>query len=208
MYRTGDSPDGAVLVVADAFSPMLSELASTDEHDEDGPVSSTSFLYQNILPWEEGSFGVIVGNPPWDEPPREKRPKPKSGPNVISCRLETEAPLSYLCGEHFLLLSPGGTAALLVAATAFHNVRSKSREFRQRWLDSVKSGFSSQLFCCPMGFLYERGSAILSSHFPTFIWRGPASPRSPTPVSNGSAIQSAGRHAFHGVCLYGETLGQ
>lgn len=112
----------SVLRVADAFddsSPMLSAAPSTTEATQHG-------------------YGVIIGNPPWGEPPRS--------PATLADRWARDSQrtvgdrnLSQLFLWRALsMLSPDGVAALLVNATAFHNTRETSRRFRQEFLSSVQ----------------------------------------------------------------------
>lgn len=85
----------------------------------------------------EGSFDVVVGNPPWDEPRGSTQEK-----LIDSWTREREVPVGNRSpSESFLwltlsLLKKDGVASLLVAAPAFHNVR--SQKFRQAWLGQVR----------------------------------------------------------------------
>ena len=67
IYRTGDPPNEAVLVVADAFSPFCDETLPTIATEYAKGVRGR--LEQNsFLPWDGQSFDLAIGNPPWDEP--------------------------------------------------------------------------------------------------------------------------------------------
>ena len=101
IYRHGSPPEQAVLVVADAFNPFLSETLHLPEL---GPRSSGEQLVASpTLPWSQGAFDLIVGNPPWDEPsgipPTTAELWAVKGTICLSA---IEANLSYLCGEHLL----------------------------------------------------------------------------------------------------------
>jgi hypothetical protein len=136
VYRTGDPPERAILVVADAFSPMVSESGTSGPSDGQGVAHSSDPLYQHTLPWSEGSFGVIVGNPPWDEPPAGEASTADIWARSNELPVGDRSPSQLFMWRTLSLLNPDGTAALLVSATTFHNVRSK--EFRRRWLDAVE----------------------------------------------------------------------
>jgi hypothetical protein len=130
VYRTGDEADKAVLVVADAFSPTLSE--------SNGSATSQDPIRQVVLPWPEHSFGVIVGNPPWDEPRGGKPSQAEIWAKRNNRPVGDRSPSQLFMWRTLSLLHPNGTAALLVAAMAFHNVRPTSKDFRQRWLKEIR----------------------------------------------------------------------
>lgn len=138
VYRTGDPSDSAVLVVADAFSPTLTENKDSDKQDQGGAAEPSDSIYQNVLPWPEGTFGVIIGNPPWDEPSAGKASRADIWAKDNKLPVGDRSPSQLFMWRTLSLLRPGGTAALLVAATVFHNVRPTSREFRRRWLDQIE----------------------------------------------------------------------
>ncbi|MGW3346603.1 HsdM family class I SAM-dependent methyltransferase [Nonomuraea rubra] len=134
VHRKGDRSSHAVLVVADAFTPMLSETIDSDRRDSDSVQRSESF---ETLPWPEHSFGVVVGNPPWDEPRGGKANMGDSWAKKNKFPVGDRSPSQLFMWRALSLLRPGGTAALLVAAMAFHNTRHTSKEFRRQWLDAV-----------------------------------------------------------------------
>lgn len=110
--RTGD-----VLYVGDAFDPMTVGTSRANG--------------------VEGSFDVVVGNPPWDEPKGAEQEK-----LIDSWTRERKVPVGNRSpSESFLwltlsLLKPDGVASVLVAAPSFHNVR--SQKFRDEWLRHVR----------------------------------------------------------------------
>ena len=114
--------DGTVLVTADAFAP------TSDEEGEEGATS---------LPWATGAFDVVLGNPPWSQPPRDRR--------LLSDKWASERALPVgerNLSQSFLWLSlsflkPGGVSALLVSANAIHNSRGTTAKFRSRWLQEA-----------------------------------------------------------------------
>jgi hypothetical protein len=126
IYRQGgQGVEPRVLVQADAFLSFSSESGS-----QRTPRTDT-------LPWPEGAFDVVIGNPPWDEPRSAAR---RLGDNWAR---QNQLPVGDRNTSQLFLwralsfVSERGTSALLVSATAFHNSRSTSREFRARWLAEV-----------------------------------------------------------------------
>lgn len=115
--------EATVLVISDAFNETTTEAA--------GKLSNL-----DAIPWSNESFDVVVGNPPWTEP---KLPHNRS----LADKWARDRGLAVgdrSLSQLFLwralsLLREGGTASLLVAATTFHNIRSK--RFRQQWLQRV-----------------------------------------------------------------------
>ena len=115
---------GGILRVADAFSSEIGIYPLT---------------WRGSTPSLEGirsePFGLLIGNPPWDEP--------RGGPRSLAetWAIENDAPVGdrspsqLFLWRSLSLVGDKGTAALLVASTAFHNVR--SRLFREKWLNEV-----------------------------------------------------------------------
>jgi len=110
-----------VLRVTDAFDDSVTSQgdASTDESAPSG-------------------YDVLIGNPPWGEP--------RGGSVTLADRWSRDH--RHTVGDRNLsqlflwraltMLRPGGVAALLVNATAFHNTRETSQRFRREFLDSVQ----------------------------------------------------------------------
>ena len=119
IYRPDVSSDAAVLVAADAFDPTTDEMSGETTEG---------------LPWASRVFDVVVGNPPWSEPPGSATRL--SDEWVRQNRLPVGDRNSSQCflWRSLTLLRSGGVAALLVGATALHNSRSTSRRFRSLWL--------------------------------------------------------------------------
>jgi hypothetical protein len=138
VYRTGDPPDKAVLVVADAFSPTILKDKDSGGTVQRGSAVVSDPVRQSVLPWPEGTFGVVVGNPPWDEPRAGKASRADIWAKRNNLPVGDRSPSQLFMWRTLSLLRPGGTSALLVAATAFHNVRHTSREFRRRWLADIE----------------------------------------------------------------------
>lgn len=121
--RANRDGEASVLVVSDAFNETSTEAA--------GMLSDAE-----AIPWTNGSFDVVLGNPPWTEPRSSRR-------TSIPDRWAKER--GYPVGDRSLsqlflwraltLLREGGTAGLLVGATAFHN--SRSADFRRAWSQQV-----------------------------------------------------------------------
>jgi len=119
-----DGPAGnGVLVTADAFSP-----ASDEPHDEG----------EATLPWAARAFDIVVGNPPWDEPKGSEAQLADQWVHKNRLPVGDRSPSQQFLWRSFGFLKQGGVAALLVKATAFHNSRSTSREFRSCWLQAAE----------------------------------------------------------------------
>lgn len=121
--RLIDADASPVLQVADAFDSDIKGRADTRARDTlAGPAG----------------YDVIIGNPPWGEPRR--------GSSTVADRWALEHKLSVgdrnpsqlFLWRSLSLLKPGGVAALLVNATAFHNTRETSQQFRKQFLSSVQ----------------------------------------------------------------------
>jgi hypothetical protein len=134
IYRASEEPHNPVLVVADAFSPYLPDtlefpgLALSANDDRQLPQAT-------ILPWSEGSFDVVIGNPPWDEPRRTPPTVAERWARSADLAVGDRSKSQLFMWRALTMVKPTGIVALLVAATPFHNVRSK--KFRAQWLSSV-----------------------------------------------------------------------
>lgn len=121
-----------VLRVTDAFA--VAPDASTGSHSTTASPPAGGTTDQ---PTTSG-YDVIIGNPPWDEP--------RGGPATLADRWAQENKVAVgdrnqsqlFLWRSLSLLKPGGVAALLVAATAFHNTRPTSRQFRIQFLRNVR----------------------------------------------------------------------
>jgi hypothetical protein len=117
------SPDDRrVLVVSDAFAPTLGE-----EERNETPG----------LPWANGTFDVIVGNPPWTEPKAGDRGLPDEWAKRRKLEIGDRNRSQLFLWRALDLLNEQGIGAMLVAASAFVNKRSTSRAFRRAWLGRV-----------------------------------------------------------------------
>lgn len=123
IHRPDVAGSAPVLVAADAFSPTRDE-----QHDGDTPR----------LPWADDSFDVVVGNPPWSEPKSSDVRMGDEWARKRGFAVGDRNPSQQFLWRALTLLKPGGVAAMLVAATAFHNSRSTSRRFRSQWLRAAE----------------------------------------------------------------------
>ena len=78
---------------------------------------------------------MVIGNPPWDEPRGGPRTAAETWAEQNNYPVGDRSPSQLFLWRALSYLGHEGTAALLVAATAFHNAR--SRAFRSAWLRQV-----------------------------------------------------------------------
>ena len=125
--RLIDGPDNTasegVLVIADAFASM------SHEERSNGDVNP---------PWRGRFFDVIVGNPPWSVPKKGEARRGDKWAHDLGFAVGDRSPSQEFLWLSLMLLRPRGVAAMLVNATAFHNWRETSRQFRSEWLRSVE----------------------------------------------------------------------
>lgn len=133
IYRNGHGRAEAVLVEADAFSPFQSETL-VGQFPDGGELQANSNRV-DVLPWSAESFDIIIGNPPWDEPKSVPANLAEKWAEENNLAVGDRSPSQLFLWRALSYLKPHGTAALLVAATAFHNIR--SRNFRRQWLQNV-----------------------------------------------------------------------
>jgi N-6 DNA Methylase len=128
---TGD-PTAAVLAVSDAFS------SSTELSQElfDAPTKG-----RPSLPWSDGYFDVVIGNPPWDEPSgKASKTFAEIWASSKGLPIGDRSPSQLFLWRTLSLLRPGGLCGLLVAGSVVYNSRSTSQEFRRAWLSQVSLG--------------------------------------------------------------------
>jgi hypothetical protein len=131
IYRgSGERP---VLVEADAFSPFIGE--SLDEHVEVAGADVNNQRPLASLPWPAQSFDIVVGNPPWDEPEDVPKAVAELWADREGRAVGDRSPSQLFMWRALTFIKPGGKAALLIAATALHN--SRSRDFRRQWLGHI-----------------------------------------------------------------------
>lgn len=123
IHRSDVAVARAVLFPADAFSPTSDELS--------GESASG-------LPWDRGSFDVVVGNPPWSQPRGSKVQLGDEWARTNNLPVGDRSPSQQFLWRSLGFLKPDGVAGLLVNAKAFYNSRSTSRRFRSRWLQEVE----------------------------------------------------------------------
>jgi hypothetical protein len=133
IYRGSENHTDAVLVIADAFSPFQSETVAGELERE--PSAAPTPDRTDMLPWPAASFDVVIGNPPWDEPRAVPWIWAEIWAKQNNFPVGDRSPSQLFLWRALSYLQAGGTAALLVAATAFHNIR--SRNFRRQWLRNV-----------------------------------------------------------------------
>jgi hypothetical protein len=113
-----------VLVAADAFCATQTEKQERVAAEPDA----------DILPWPSHAFDVVIGNPPWTEP-HERPALPDRWAAQAALAVGDRNRSQLFLWRALNLLTPHGCAALLVAAPALHNHR--SRVFRRQWLQAV-----------------------------------------------------------------------
>ena len=112
-----------VLFPADAFFP------TRDEMSDESTAS---------LPWDSGSFDVVVGNPPWSQPRGSRKRLGDKWAQTNGFPVGDRSPSHQFLWRSLRFLKPDGTAGLLVNSKAFYNSRITSRRFRSRWLQEVE----------------------------------------------------------------------
>jgi hypothetical protein len=120
IQRPGDDAQASPLVVADAFAESRDRRRARTRSP------------QATLPWEEKSFDVIVGNPPWTEPEVASDRLPDAWAQRRELPVGNRSRSQLFLWRALSLLKEDGTGALLVAATTFLTAR--SRDFRHDWL--------------------------------------------------------------------------
>lgn len=133
IYRPGAKDGSSVLIVADAFTPF--RLETLGRHIVDQARADTSKTSVDVLPWHAQEFDIVVGNPPWDEPRGGKQTPAERWAGENDLPIGDRSPSQLFLWRALSFLRPQGRAALLVAATALHNAR--SRDFRRAWLRRV-----------------------------------------------------------------------
>jgi hypothetical protein len=124
LIRRKGEPTPGPLVVSDAFAATRPE--------EGGQATGS----EAEIPWPEKSFDVIVGNPPWTEPPRGGGRVPDEWAQQRALPVGNRNRSQLFLWRALSLLKDDGTGALLVSATAFMTARSK--DFRDRWLGQAR----------------------------------------------------------------------
>ena len=121
IHRPDLADSGVVLFNADAFAP------TSDEPNQEGAMS---------VPWASGSFDVVVGNPPWNNPPGSGIRLSDQWIHRKRLPVGDRNPSQQFLWRSLSLLSPDGVAGLIVSATAIHNARGV--DFRAMWLREVE----------------------------------------------------------------------
>jgi hypothetical protein len=137
-----------VLFRANSFSLMNSEREYIKQKlDESTQITkSVEFkkLYDSpeILPFDQNSFDVIVGNPPWGYLKKgEGTPELRTAQEQVLrwCRVfdwsigDQELSQAFI-GRTLNFLKQDGECGLLVSEGVFHKQKGRSHDFRKRWL--------------------------------------------------------------------------
>ena len=117
-------------MVADAFSPFRGDPPSSEVVDARGPAPG--------LPWPKHAFDIVVGNPPWTEPPRGAKSLAERWAAANKLSVGDRNPSQLFLWRALDLLADDGVAALLVSAKAMFNTRTTSKAFREQWLLSAR----------------------------------------------------------------------
>jgi hypothetical protein len=111
--------ESAILVVGDAFDFTAAEY---EEH-------SGELVPSVQLRWERQSFDVVVGNPPWTEPPGSRTSQEDYWVRSSGLPVGDRSPSQAFIWRALSLLRHGGVAGLLVSGGIIAN--SRSQGFRQ-----------------------------------------------------------------------------
>lgn len=123
----GDGDAGRpVLIIGDAFSFSADEVA--EYLKEETSVAG--------LPWKRHSFDVVVGNPPWTEPPGSRAAQEDLWVKTTGWPVGDRSPSQAFIWRAFSMLREGGVAGLLVSAGVIANAR--SRNFREVFLERIR----------------------------------------------------------------------
>jgi len=130
IHRAGlDGDSASPLVVADAFSPFRGDPPSS-QADARGPAPA--------LPWPRHAFDIVVGNPPWTEPPVGAESLAEQWASTGGMSVGDRNPSQLFMWRALDLLSESGVASLLVSAKAIFNTRTTSEAFREQWLERAR----------------------------------------------------------------------
>ena len=113
----------AMLVAGNAFDFTPDE---AKEYLDDGAL-------QTVLRWERRSFDVVIGNPPWTEPPGSTITQEDAWVRASGRPVGDRSPSQAFIWRALTLLRDGGVAGLLVSGGIIANRRSEM--FRQILLE-------------------------------------------------------------------------
>lgn len=128
LIRRPGLDDAAPLIVGDAFSPSAADRAAPKPAVE--PEAE--------LPWPEGGFDVVVGNPPWTEPRSRAKALAERWAAARGLAVGDRSPSQLFLWRALDLLADEGVAALLVSAKAMFNTRTTAKAFRVQWLTQAR----------------------------------------------------------------------
>ena len=124
--RAAESPEAPfVLTHGDTFAFAEGEPKSVDPEEP-------------RLPWQLGTFDVIVGNPPWDERKKSDIIQEDRWVKAAGLPVGDRSPSQAFLWRSLSLLREGGVCGLLVASGVTANIRTRSRLFRQAFLERVQ----------------------------------------------------------------------
>jgi hypothetical protein len=124
------SPDsGRTLFVGDAFC------FAQDEPDATEISLFTTPPVQ--LPWPLASFDVVVGNPPWDDPPKE-RDQVDHWADASGLPVGNRSRSQLFVWRALSLLREGGIAGLLLSVGVVSDDQPTSILFRRRWISESR----------------------------------------------------------------------
>ena len=116
----------AILVAGNAFDFTPDE---AKEYLDDGAL-------QNVFRWERRSFDVVIGNPPWTEPPGSTITQEDAWVRASGRPVGDRSPSQAFIWRALTLLRDGGVAGLLVSGGIIANRRSEM--FRQILLEQTR----------------------------------------------------------------------
>ena len=148
--QSSDAKHYPVLFQANSFSLMNSEREYLKQKLAEYPRfagrTECERLYNSSeeLPFDQNSFDVIVGNPPWGYLKKgEGTPKPRAVQEytlrwceVFNWSIGDQELSQAFIARTFNFLKPDGECGLLISEGIFHKQGNKSYSFRQRWLSA------------------------------------------------------------------------
>lgn len=139
IYQPDQLNTGCNLYHGNAFSPTSTEqdelIARINNNKQySGRATDMEVIKHSILPFDNYSFDIIVGNPPWGADTTLAKPLSSLWCESFNYTIgDKELSQSFMCRSE-RLLKPEGEIGLLVSTGVLFKHGTTSVKFRQRWL--------------------------------------------------------------------------